>query len=116
MPVEEDLFLRRTRGSEVHMSAHTLPTEEDEARMLANRDVDDMASHRMDHVHSGVATRHVVKKKTSDASVYNIQGLKGISEEQAQHMSTVGYIFLFYKFRCCYIRLGTLYSTLNCTL
>lgn len=47
-----------------------LPTEEDEAKMLANRDVEDMNFHRMDY-NRGLS-RHLIQKKTSEASMFQV--------------------------------------------
>ena len=44
-----------------------LPTEEDEARMLANRDVDDMASHRVEHMHA--YSRHKIHRPSITAQL-----------------------------------------------
>lgn len=52
-----DLTTRRRIGSEMKMEGFQLPTEEDEANLLKNQDIDDMASHRMDRRHSRRSSR-----------------------------------------------------------
>ncbi len=37
VPLESDLLFRRTKGSELQLDQHAMPTEEDEARGLVNR-------------------------------------------------------------------------------
>ena len=74
--MEADLDLRRTKGSELQMDQLTLPTEEDEARMLYNRDVEDMAHHRMDHLPG--YSRHKISRGSTVPKIAS-QG-KGLNE------------------------------------
>eukprot|EP00095_Tigriopus_kingsejongensis_P009937 maker-scaffold1000_size72005-snap-gene-0.9 protein:Tk09937 transcript:maker-scaffold1000_size72005-snap-gene-0.9-mRNA-1 annotation:"anion exchange" len=76
LPMEADLNLRRTRGSELQMEDMALPTEEDEANNLYNWDVEDMASHRMDHLPG--YSRHKIKKGNS---VFQVKGMPETAEE-----------------------------------
>ena len=64
LPLEADLVLRRTKGSELHMDDAVRPTEEEEAAVLANRDVEDMASHRRDNM-PGFSRHKINKAKAS---------------------------------------------------
>lgn len=76
MSIETDLSLRRTRGSELHMEDMALPTEEEEARNLEYRDVEDMASHRMDHLPG--YSRHKIKK---GSSTFHVRGTPETDEQ-----------------------------------
>ena len=69
---EEELRLRRMKGSEVQMDSmwSGLPTEQDEAEMLGNRDVEDMAFHRMEHLEK--TGRKMIKKRPTGASLYEM--------------------------------------------
>ncbi len=54
------------------MDKYTMPTEEDEAAMLANRDVDDMAAHRVEHMHA--YSRHKIHRGSVLSNIMNIAG------------------------------------------
>ncbi len=96
LPMEEDLHLRRTRGSELQIDGYALPTEEDEARMLANRDVDDMAAHRVEHMHA--ISRHKIHRAASTQSsvggVIQISGMPGTAQE-TKAMNKVNELLLY---------------------
>ncbi len=82
------LTMRRTLGSELQMDdmLNVMPTEEDEARMLAARDVEDLAFHRKENV---VPTAHLIKKRTaSGASMLQVRGLPS-SPSQSRHIQTM---------------------------
>eukprot|EP00094_Tigriopus_californicus_P004373 TCALIF_04214-PA protein Name:"Similar to SLC4A2 Anion exchange protein 2 (Cavia porcellus)" AED:0.09 eAED:0.09 QI:384/0.70/0.66/0.88/0.88/0.83/18/317/1415 len=79
MSIETDLSLRRTRGSELQMEDMALPTEEEEARNLEYRDVEDMASHRMDHLPG--YSRHKIKK---GASTFQVKGTPETYEQSKE--------------------------------
>jgi len=79
LPMDEDLQLRRTIGSELHMDKQALPTEEDEARGLVFRDVDDMAAHRLEHQHG--LSRHIIRKGSLFSSLaVNLLEVSGVPE------------------------------------
>ncbi len=83
--MEEDLNLRRTKGSELQMDKYpALPTEEDEARMLANRDMDDMASHRVEHMHA--ISRHKIHRGSAASGMFQIAGTQGGMEPGTKEM------------------------------
>jgi hypothetical protein len=65
-----DPNLRRTRGSDVHLtdvSRLRPPPEDDEARRLANRDLDDLAAHRTDNLMA------MARPKIKRASLFQVQ-------------------------------------------
>ncbi|KAK3083355.1 hypothetical protein FSP39_020709 [Pinctada imbricata] len=70
---QEDLLLRRQKGSEVHLedAIKRVPTESDEAQMLHSADLDDITSHRFEHVR-GIRRHKVRKSKHSMTSIVHI--------------------------------------------
>ncbi|XP_052080368.1 anion exchange protein 2-like isoform X2 [Mytilus californianus] len=71
---QEDLLLRRQKGSEVHLDKklQRVPTEADEANLLHTADLDEMASHRLENL-QGIR-RHKInrKKRNAMASIVHI--------------------------------------------
>ncbi|CAC5412080.1 Anion exchange protein 3,Anion exchange protein 2,Band 3 anion transport protein,Electrogenic sodium bicarbonate cotransporter 4 [Mytilus coruscus] len=71
---QEDLLLRRQKGSEVHLDKklQRVPTEADEANLLHTADLDEMASHRLENL-QGIS-RHKInrKKRNAMASIVHI--------------------------------------------
>ncbi|XP_076088046.1 band 3 anion transport protein-like isoform X4 [Mytilus galloprovincialis] len=71
---QEDLLLRRQKGSEVHLDKklQRVPTEADEANLLQTADLDEMASHRLENL-QGIR-RHKInrKKRNAMASIVHI--------------------------------------------
>ncbi|XP_063411589.1 band 3 anion transport protein-like [Mytilus trossulus] len=64
---QEDLLLRRQKGSEVRLDKRLqrVPTEADEANLLHTADLDEMASHRLENL-QGIR-RHKINRKKRNA-------------------------------------------------
>ena len=60
---EHDLRVRRTVGSMVKMEEYGQIADDDEVDVLENRDIDEMAAHRMDRM--GAVGRHKISKDLS---------------------------------------------------
>lgn len=79
---EDELTMRQRRGSELLPTvniSNVMPTDKDEAQLLHNRDIEDMAHHRMDYLHG--MSRHKISSKRNSSTVFSIRGATGGGEE-----------------------------------
>lgn len=83
MPWEEELVLRRTRGSELHMAdLYAMPTEEDEAQTLANRDIEGMNAHRTHELRG--YSRRILGKSALGYSFDHLKETAGPEKESSK--------------------------------